>query len=127
MWRSPVARLVRDEEVVGSNPAIPTTRPLDSGRGGAFRVGRPAVGIMHVVYVLESERTKRLYVGQSSDLQRRLREHRAGRVRSTRGRGPWRLLHAEPVASRAEAVRLERWLKAQKSSRSVRAWIAAPR
>jgi NTP pyrophosphatase (non-canonical NTP hydrolase) len=25
MWRSLVARLVRDEEVVGSNPAIPTT------------------------------------------------------------------------------------------------------
>ncbi len=24
MWRSPVARFVRDEEVVGSNPAIPT-------------------------------------------------------------------------------------------------------
>jgi hypothetical protein len=29
MWRSLVARLVRDEEVVGSNPAIPTTgRPV---------------------------------------------------------------------------------------------------
>jgi hypothetical protein len=28
MWRSLVARLVRDEEVVGSNPAIPT----DAGR-----------------------------------------------------------------------------------------------
>ena len=24
MWRRPVARFVRDEEVVGSNPAIPT-------------------------------------------------------------------------------------------------------
>ncbi len=26
IWRSLVARLVRDEEVVGSNPAIPTDR-----------------------------------------------------------------------------------------------------
>ena len=26
MWRSLVARFVRDEEVVGSNPAIPTMR-----------------------------------------------------------------------------------------------------
>ena len=24
VWRSPVARFVRDEEVVGSNPATPT-------------------------------------------------------------------------------------------------------
>ena len=31
MWRSLVARFVRDEEVVGSNPATPTHEERDSG------------------------------------------------------------------------------------------------
>ncbi len=34
MWRSPVARFVRDEEAPGSNPGIPTSIKL-SGRGAA--------------------------------------------------------------------------------------------
>ena len=40
VWRSLVARLVRDEEAVGSNPATPTTRPR-SDRTGAFVVPGP--------------------------------------------------------------------------------------
>jgi uncharacterized protein YdeI (YjbR/CyaY-like superfamily) len=39
-----VARLVRDEEVVGSNPAIPTSRHRPSGAGGASRsTGLPPI------------------------------------------------------------------------------------
>ena len=37
VWRSPVARFVRDEEVVGSNPATPTRVVLTS------RVKRPVL------------------------------------------------------------------------------------
>jgi hypothetical protein len=32
VWRSLVARFVRDEEVVGSNPATPTNNTADQGR-----------------------------------------------------------------------------------------------
>ena len=39
MWRSLVARFVRDEEAVGSNPATPTRKQLFRG---VFWVGLPA-------------------------------------------------------------------------------------
>ena len=44
MWRSLVARVVRDDEVAGSNPVIPTTSPGPLDRG--FVV--PAVFMLHV-------------------------------------------------------------------------------
>ena len=39
MWRSLVARFVRDEEVAGSNPVIPTIDPTPSGFQAAFFLG----------------------------------------------------------------------------------------
>ena len=49
VWRSLVARFVRDEEVVGSNPATPTSRPVslqvrDTGRGRPRRPARAGRG-----------------------------------------------------------------------------------
>ena len=41
VWRSLVARFVRDEEVVGSNPATPTS----SAAGQRPSVGNPAGGL----------------------------------------------------------------------------------
>lgn len=38
VWRSPVARFVRDEEVVGSNPATPT-KAEEGSRGRGSRAG----------------------------------------------------------------------------------------
>ena len=37
---------------------------------------------------------KQLYAGFTTDLDRRISEHRAGKVASTRTRGPLRLIHA---------------------------------
>ncbi len=44
MWRSLVARVVRDDEVAGSNPVIPTTSPGPLDRG--FVV--PAVFLLQI-------------------------------------------------------------------------------
>ena len=78
-------------------------------------------------YVLESESPGRLYVGQTSNLARRLEEHRSGRVVSTRRKGPWRVLHLWNVKTRTDAVRLERRLKAMKNPARVREAVAAAR
>jgi len=50
---------------------------------------------MFYVYVLQSESDDGLYIGFSTDLRRRLKEHRAGAAFATSYRGPWRLIYYE--------------------------------
>ena len=62
-------------------------------------------------YVLRSLRNGWLYIGMSSDPARRLREHNRGYNRSTKGKGPFRMVHTEHFATRQEARRREKQLK----------------
>ena len=66
---------------------------------------------MFHVYVLRSETNRRIYIGHSSEVARRLGQHNAGITKSTRNRGPWKLVHQEPFVTRAEAMHRERFLK----------------
>ena len=68
--------------------------------------------MVYSVYVLRSTKTGRLYTGFTSDLGRRLVQHDVGITKSTRNRGPWELVHEEQFATRGEAMRRERYLKA---------------
>ena len=65
---------------------------------------------MYFVYVLRSDRTSRNYVGFSTDLTQRLGQHNEGLTKSTKGRGPWKLIYQESFQTRAEAMRRERYL-----------------
>ena len=66
---------------------------------------------MYYVYVLQSESDKGLYIGFSSDLRRRLAEHRQGLAFATSYRGPWRLIYYEAYLEEADALGRERYLK----------------
>lgn len=63
------------------------------------------------VYLLESTRRRRTYVGIARDVTRRLRQHNGelvGGARSTRSGRPWRLLRTlGPYPDRSTASRLE--------------------
>jgi putative endonuclease len=67
------------------------------------------------VYILQSDSTRRFYVGSTSDIEKRLGYHNAGKCRSTRKRGPWRIVHTEPFETRGEALIREQHIKAMKS------------
>jgi putative endonuclease len=55
---------------------------------------------------------KSLYTGITTNLERRLAEHAAGKgAKYTRGRGPFRLVYSETCAGRAEATRRETAIK----------------
>jgi len=59
------------------------------------------------VYILECA-DGTLYTGWTTDLERRLREHNAGRgARYTRARRPVTLAYSEQVADRSAALRRE--------------------
>ena len=73
------------------------------------------------VYVLGSQRKndRRTYVGWTTDIDRRLRQHNAGRgAKSTRGR-TWVLLYIENCKTRREAMSREWYIKRDRSFRSL--------
>ncbi|MEX0622042.1 MAG: GIY-YIG nuclease family protein [Candidatus Woykebacteria bacterium] len=66
---------------------------------------------MVTVYGLISEKDGRIYVGFTTNLGRRIREHNLGRVFSTKGYRPWKILYKEETATRLQARKREKYLK----------------
>jgi putative endonuclease len=64
-----------------------------------------------IVYILESLKDGKHYIGQTSNLDRRLKEHNQGRVRWTKSRCPLKVIHIEKYALRTEAIKREHFLK----------------
>ncbi|MCO5200339.1 MAG: GIY-YIG nuclease family protein [Chloroflexi bacterium] len=77
--------------------------------------------VAFTVYVLRNAEG-RLYIGQTSDLRRRLNEHASGASgwTSGAGRGPWQLVQAEEFETRAEAMARERQLKSGRANQELR-------
>jgi putative endonuclease len=79
----------------------------------------PEHGMQFFVYVLGSKRKadRRTYVGWTTDLNRRVAQHNAGRgAKSTRGR-IWILLYSESCATKREAMSREWYIKRDKAFR----------
>lgn len=65
----------------------------------------------YCVYVLKSDNHYRFYVGMTSDIERRVKEHNSGKTKSTKGYRPWRLFFFEEYLDRVEARTREKYLK----------------
>ncbi len=66
------------------------------------------------VYALQSGAGK-FYIGFSENVTLRVQQHNAGLTRSTRGRGPWKLVWQSDTLKLSDTRRLELDLKRQKS------------
>jgi len=71
---------------------------------------------MYYVYILLLNNGK-LYTGTTGNLKRRLKEHIAGKVKSTRNKRPLKLIHYEGYALKSDAVRREKFLKTTEGKR----------
>ena len=71
------------------------------------------------VYILYSEKRSRYYVGQTADIDKRLKRHNLGVVPSTKSGAPWKLVLQIEVLSRSEAVVLERRIKKRGAKRYI--------
>jgi putative endonuclease len=69
------------------------------------------------VYILLSLKDNKLYVGQTDNFERRIKEHNSGKVYSTKNRRPLIVLHGEEFSNRAIAMRREVFLKSLYSAR----------
>jgi putative endonuclease len=83
------------------------------------------------VYVIRNQATGKLYVGQTSDLDGRLRQHNdPNNTRSLYTKhtpGPWVLAHAEMLSSRREAMARERFLKSGQGREWLKEILEEPR
>lgn len=77
----------------------------------------------YYVYILQSESTHKTYVGQTNNLERRLKQHNDPQYHGTqhtkRNQGPWKLVHTEEFDSRQESMQREKHLKSGQG----REWI----
>ena len=66
---------------------------------------------IYYVYAIFSGLHDRIYVGLTSDLKSRVKEHNSGRVKSTKHYVPWKLIHSEEYSTRVKARNREKRLK----------------
>lgn len=65
----------------------------------------------YYVYVLKSDKDKKLYTGCTKDLKLRFEQHEKGLVESTKNRRPFKLIYYEACMSQADAFHREKYLK----------------
>jgi putative endonuclease len=75
--------------------------------------------LLYYVYLLQNDEG-RLYIGSTSDLERRVLRHQDNEGGWTRGRGPWRLVRQETFDDRAKAMKRERSLKTGRTNIELR-------
>jgi putative endonuclease len=66
---------------------------------------------MHYTYVILSMKDGKWYTGSTNDLRKRFNMHNAGRIPSTRGREPFRLIYYEACIDARDAHAREKYLK----------------
>jgi putative endonuclease len=75
------------------------------------------------VYVLQSESDSGFYIGFSTNLRTRLRQHQEGASFATKSRGPWKLIYYEAYTEREDAEGREKFLKSGAGRRFLRAQL----
>ena len=73
--------------------------------------------MMFCVYGIKSRKRERIYIGQTCDLEERLKVHNSGSVRSSKKDLPWDLIAIEKCETRGSARWLEFQLKKSKGKR----------
>ncbi len=63
------------------------------------------------VYILKSKSADAFYIGMTFDYVTRLDDHNKKKVKSTKGKVPWEIVHLEEFDTREEARRREKYLK----------------
>ena len=67
------------------------------------------------VYILQSEKNSRYYIGSTNDMERRLAEHNSGKTKSLEYLLPLKLVFKKEFKTTTEARRVETKLKKFKS------------
>ena len=75
---------------------------------------------MYYVYILLNESRNRTYTGVADDVEKRLKEHNAGRVKSSSPYRPYKVIYAEPFETLKEARQKEKFYKSTTGRRRLK-------
>ena len=78
----------------------------------------------HYVYILQSLKDKRYYIGETIDVAARLLFHNSGKQRSTRHRVPFIIVITEEFESRQAALIREKQIKGWKGGNNFKKLIS---
>jgi putative endonuclease len=66
---------------------------------------------MNYFYILQSLKNKRLYLGQTTDLKKRLRSHNNGENKATKPNIPYELIFYSAFTNEKDAINCEQYFK----------------
>src|SRR3989338_3336410 len=78
---------------------------------------------MHYVYVLESLKNGKHYIGFTANLEKRIKQHNAGKTKGNKGYGPFKLIYKEEYTSSTEAIKRENYIKRKKSRKFIESLV----
>lgn len=58
---------------------------------------------MYFVYIIKSQKIDKYYIGMTKNINNRIRHHNSGANKSTRNKGPWRLIYKEKFLEKKDA------------------------
>jgi putative endonuclease len=78
-----------------------------------------SLNVKGFIYILQSEKNGRFYVGSTDNVERRFSEHQNGIVKSTKNLRPWVLKFFKEYESLTDARKVEYKLKSFKSRKVI--------
>jgi putative endonuclease len=67
--------------------------------------------MFYYTYILQSQKDDSLYIGYTSDLKKRFKNHNSGKNLATKSRIPYKLIFYEAFLNRIDAKNREEYLK----------------
>jgi putative endonuclease len=80
---------------------------------------------VYVVYAIYNRLVDKVYIGQTSDIDKRIKEHNLHTFAgfTSRFEGKWELIFKESVATRSEALKREKQLKSYRGREFIKTHI----
>lgn len=79
---------------------------------------------MYTVYILQSEKDRRTYIGYTKDFGNRLKLHNSGQVNATKHRFPFTILFTEEFQNEQEAKKRELYWKSGAGRRKLKEYFS---
>jgi putative endonuclease len=79
--------------------------------------------MFYYVYILQSQKDQSLYIGYTSDLKKRLKQHNNGESRATKPFLPYKLIFYEAFLNRIDAKNREEYLKGGYGRKTINALL----